>query len=89
MYSVYKFTLESVECQALELPLNSKILSTETQGDDILIYALVNTQETKKEYRDIRVYGTGHEIPDIITEYTFLGTAKLYNGGLMFHVFYK
>lgn len=89
MYSVWKFTLKADETQVLELPLNAKLLSTETQGDDIVVYALVNTEETEKEYKDIRVYGTGHKIPDVITEYNFLGTAKLYNGSIMFHVFYK
>lgn len=89
MYSVWKFVLESQETQMLEVPLGAKILSTETQADNIVIYALVNTEQTEKEYKDVRVYGTGVEIPDVITEYNFLGTAKLYNGSMMFHVFYK
>lgn len=89
MYSIWKFVLESQENQMLEIPLGAEILSTETQGDEIVIYALVNTEQTEKEYKDVRVYGTGVAIPDVITEYNFLGTANLYNGSMMFHVFYK
>ncbi|GAB6439722.1 hypothetical protein CON36_34030 [Bacillus cereus] len=89
MYSVWKFVLESQETQMLEVPLGAEILSTETQGDDIVVYALVDTEQTEKEYKDVRVYGTGVPIPDVITEYNFLGTAKFYNGSMMFHVFYK
>ncbi|MDA1675578.1 DUF7352 domain-containing protein [Bacillus cereus group sp. TH152-1LC] len=89
MYSVWKFALKTQETQVLEVPLDAQILSTETQGDDIVVYAMVNTEQTEKEYKDVRVYGTGVPIPDVITEYNFLGTAKFNNGSMMFHVFYK
>jgi hypothetical protein len=89
MYSVWEFSIEAEECQVLEIPLDAKLLSTETKGDDIVVYALVNTEQTQKEYKDVRVYRTGDKISDVITEYNFLGTANLYNGSLMFHVFYK
>ncbi|MGV7002537.1 DUF7352 domain-containing protein [Priestia megaterium] len=89
MYSVWKFPLVADHSQQLDLPLGSKVLSVESQGDDIVIYALVNTEQTEKEVKEIRAYGTGHDIPNDIIEYTFLGTTKLYNDSMVFHIFYK
>ena len=89
MYSVWKFLLQADHSQKLEFPLGSKVLSVESQGDDIVIYALVNTEQTEKEIKEIRTYGTGHDIPNDIIEFNFLGTAKLYNDSMVFHVFYK
>lgn len=92
MYSVWKFPLKAGEqCQVLEVPLHSKLLSTETVNEEIVIYALVNTQQTEKEFKEVRVYGTGNNIPGGIDNYTFLGTTKINSnfGTLMFHVFYQ
>lgn len=36
---------------------------------------------------DVRIIGTGQPIKDDIDNYKFLGTVKLVDGGLMFHVF--
>ncbi|MBT2759901.1 hypothetical protein [Paenibacillus sp. ISL-20] len=87
-YSVWKYTLEVDESQDIDMPKGSEIISVETQGESIVIYALVRPQEEKDTYR-VLVYGTGHDIHLNVTEYKFLGTAKFGNGELMFHVFYK
>lgn len=89
MNSVWKYTLKIQEEQIIEMPVSSKVLSVESQGDEIVLYALVDktAQETSK--KTIRVYGTGHDIPESIHLFDFLGTVKMYNGSLMFHVFHK
>ena len=88
-YSVWKYTLEVKGSQTIALPLGAEVISVDTQEQDIVVYALVNTKEDQKQDVEVLVYGTGHEINLNITDYKFLGTAKLNNGLLMFHVFYK
>ena len=38
---------------------------------------------------EILVLGTGHNADVLSKSYWFLGTVKLHNGALMFHVFYQ
>ena len=91
MYSVWKFPLKAEERQLLEVPLHSKILSVNTVNEEMVVYALVNTEQTEKEFKEVRVYGTGHNIPGGIDNYTFLGTTEIISnfGTLVFHVFYQ
>lgn len=92
MKSIWKYTLEAKEKQLINMPLGSKILSAENQESNIVIYALVDTEEATeyiKDHFEILVYGTGHEIKEDISSYEFLNTVKMDNGSLMFHVFYK
>jgi len=80
MKTIWKFKLES----AIEMPLGSQILSAREQGDEICIWALVDPL-AEKEQREFTVYGTGHDVPDAAMK--FLGTAHLYGGNMVFHVF--
>jgi len=89
MQSVWKFPVEAIQIQRLEVPKGSKVLSVDTQGEGVVVYALVSPAQTEKEYKEIRIYGTGHTIADDIDECTFLGTVKLQEETLVFHVFYK
>lgn len=87
--SIWKYVLVAETVNTIEVPLGTELLSAEAQGEEIVVYALVNTNETSNQKIEIRTYGTGHEIDVNITDYKFLGTAKLYNGSLMSHVFYR
>jgi hypothetical protein len=90
MQTIWKYILEAVDQQFLELPLHTEILSVANQGDNIVLYALVNPEiKTTKNHR-IEVYGTGHQIQDSnLSDLKFLGTVLMYNGSLVFHVFYN
>jgi hypothetical protein len=90
MKTIYKYDLAIRDDQTVKLPLGAKILSVHEQYGNIIFYALVDKdiEETDDFYFICR--GTGHNA-DFIEEFGFqyLGTVKLYNGGLMFHIFYK
>jgi hypothetical protein len=43
MKKIFKYKLEAVDEQILELPRGSKILSVEEQNGDIVLYALVDS----------------------------------------------
>lgn len=87
--TIYKYTLEGKESNVIEMPLSTQIISVESQGDNIVVYGIVDTEENATISYDFRTYGTGLQINIDLNEYKFLSTVKLYNGSLMFHVFYK
>lgn len=86
--SIYKYTIDEVGTQTLTLPAGSKILSVINQRDVIRIYAMVDPRTERTEKYSIEIYGTGHTIRHDDT-YKFLGTVVLYDGEIVFHVFYK
>ena len=82
--AVHKWKLRFLDEQTLEVPRGSQILSVEEQQGGIVLYAAV-TAEAIKETVQVYVYGTGH--PMSRKPSRFIGTVKLHEGGLMFHVF--
>jgi len=89
MKKIYKYLLLATDFQNLELPKGSKIISVIELYDGMVLYAIVDTDTTETELYDIAVKGTGHPFPEKLDTYTFLGSVKLMNGSLVFHVFYK
>ena len=89
MKKIYKYLLLATDFQNLELPKGSKIISIIELYDGMVLYAIVDTDTTETELYDIAVKGTGHPFPEKLDTYTFLGSVKLMNGSLVFHVFYK
>lgn len=82
MKAVWKFTLS--DNATLDMPVGAKILSVQGQGDDICMWAFVDT-EARVEKRQFVVYGTGHQIP--FHNINYIGTAQIHGGRLVFHVF--
>lgn len=90
-HKVFKYIIPIEDKSEIELPVSSKILSVESQRDNIVLYALVAMTDeimTRKRIK-ILVKGTGNLITESMNEYKFLGTVKMYNNTLMFHVFCK
>lgn len=88
MKRVYKYVLRTTEEQFTEIP-SIEIISVESQLEDIVVYALVDVDKPINIGYTFRIYGTGHDIKNDISLFKFLGTVKMYNDALMFHVFYK
>jgi len=92
---IFKYKLEVTDEQIVKLPSGSRILSAMNQYDNIVLYALISDNEINTEEVSIRIVGTGYDIDFFIPSavfgggYKFLGTVSLYDGKLMFHVFYK
>jgi hypothetical protein len=80
--SIWKFEISPDA--AVSMPKDAKILTIQTQGGGIFIWALVDT-DAAKESRSIRIYGTGHELPADPGKY--IGTFQMANGSLVFHAF--
>lgn len=89
MKRIYKYTLEITDAQKLKLPSGSRILSVEEQNQQIVLYAVVDTSVSESLTDDYKIFiiGTGHCADESIHK-SFIGTVKLAEGRLMFHVFY-
>jgi len=101
MKAIHKFTLEAKTQQRICIPNCIKILSVENQNENIVLYAMVETEKlpnfniprnNEKEITNVEIliFGTGHKLNDYLTHaHQFLGTIKLLNDSLVFHVFYR
>jgi len=85
---IYKYEILPVDEFVLDLPLGAKLLSVAEQNNKMVLYAMVIPELRLKPLK-IRVIGTGNPMPDGMSEFEFLGTVKLHNGKLMFHIFYQ
>jgi hypothetical protein len=82
MRAVWKFVLHPNA--NVMMPIGTKPLSVHAQGDDICLWAEVET-EANHEARRFIVVGTGHQVPQDAG--AFLGSAFLDDGRYVFHVF--
>lgn len=83
---IYKYTLEITDEQVIVLPKDAEILTAQIQGDDLQLWALVNTDEHRKERRVIYIYGTGIPIEDWGG---YLATVQTNGGKLVWHIVVK
>jgi len=83
MKTIYKYPLEVIDSQEVELPVTAVVLSVQVQNGKPFLWALVDTTfDTEK--RIIHIYGTGHPIEKV---HRYVNTFQMMNGQLVFHVF--
>lgn len=82
---IYKYTLETLKSQKIELPAGALIRSIQIQVDQLQLWAEIDTMINHVETVTILVFGTGWDIPDMNLEY--ISTVQ-FPTGLVFH-FYK
>jgi len=87
MNEIWKYKLEVVDNQTIELPINSGILSLQIQHGEPCIWVAVDLDETESKEVEFITIGTGNAF-DIKNKH-FLGTYQLHKGALVFHVFIK
>ena len=85
MITIHKYPLEIVDEQQILLPRGYEILNVIEQNGIPVIYAKVDTQETKTKDVWIRIFGTGHPIDSDL--YNYLGTISTKGGDLIWHIF--
>ena len=86
MKTIYKYNLEITDSQSITMPLNSEILSAKNQGNNLCIWALVDTDEDLNVTYEIEIFGTGNPIYDNSTFREFIDTCVMPNG-LVWHLF--
>ena len=85
--TIWKFELNFTDNQEVEIPIDAEILTVQTQGEVLCLWALVDPT-LEKEKRTFEVFGTGHSIHyDMGVSRIYIGTFQLHEGSLVFHVF--
>lgn len=79
---VYKYELPTDDRVELALPQGAELLTVGVQDDKLMLWARIDPSEPTV-HRRFRVAGTGHPA----ATGTYVGTAMLYNGRLVLHVF--
>jgi hypothetical protein len=85
MRTIYKYPLELVDLQTLELPAGAELLTVQMQDGRPCLWAEVATSAPARP-RTIAIYGTGNPIPGD-AEIEYIGTFQMHGGALVFHAF--
>lgn len=84
--AIYKYTMDSWDC-LISMPIDSKIVSCGFQGDDIVVWANVDTDlDAVHDFRRLRSFNTGERIDSALELSAFIGTATSANG-IVWHVY--
>lgn len=83
--TIWKFPLQTVGMQSVQMPRNARILCVQVQRCEPCLWAMVDETKPLVERR-IRIIGTEHPI-DASAVLHYIGTYQLDGGGLVFHVF--
>ena len=90
--TIWKYQLETIDNQSIEIPINAKILTVQMQENIPCLWALVDPS-AGKEIRHVEIFGTGHPISyDHPGERNYIGSYQLISLDgecLVFHVFEK
>ena len=79
---IYKYPLEVVPVQKVELPLRSDIIAAQNQDNELYIWAIVNPSNPPS-IKEIHIVGTGFEFDD--QPLIYIDTVQI--GRLVWHVF--
>jgi hypothetical protein len=88
MKKIYKYQLDLLDTQFVELSLGAEILTVQMQGNQLCLWAMVNTlPEAIKKNRRIEIIGTGNPVP--IGDLKYISTFQMFQdwGTLTYHVF--
>lgn len=88
MITVFKYPLEPIDSQILDLPVGAKILTAQLQYGQLCLWCEIDTTQPVFP-RIFRIYGTGHAIilPDVGSGLKYIATAQDLNGVLVWHVY--
>ena len=63
--TIWKFPLDVTDETECVMPVGSELLTVQTQGDTLCVWALVDPDpKAKTESRSFRIFGTGHVVEE-------------------------
>lgn len=83
MITIWKYRLDVIDEQTIEVPFEAKALSVQMQNAELCIWCLVKT-DNKLVPMHIRIFGTGHPVVDV-PDKSYVGTFQ--EGWFVGHVF--
>lgn len=78
MRKIFKYELSVKEKQIIELPKGSLIIRVEDVDGRFFLWAIVDPDTEKKEYRALEFYKTGQPIVTPIDQLCYLGACKMF-----------
>jgi hypothetical protein len=81
---IYKYILEISETNVLDLGVNDRVLTAQTQGDHIALW-VIHWPHHHKVKRAFRIYGTGTLISPNDGVGGYINTVQL--NGYVYHIF--
>lgn len=84
MNKIFKYRIENIDQQEIEIPEGGKILTVQKQHEMAFIWVLVDP-ENKPEKRVFVVVGTGSSFNRY--GYDYIGTYQMADGALVWHLF--
>jgi ArsR family metal-binding transcriptional regulator len=85
MKKIFKYQLSNSSKQNLSMTAKAEIISVQVQKGKIVMWAIIDTEESFAHLHTIYVIGTGYEMPNVNLQ--FLNTIQFEELGLVFHVF--
>lgn len=85
MITIHKYPLKITDNQTLYLPRDAQILSVQMQGDQLCLWALIDT-DAPLYASDFGIYGTGNYVPTLPSPRRHLATVQDHRG-LVWHIF--
>jgi hypothetical protein len=92
MLSVWKYHLDMVVEQVVEMPCFADLLDVQEQDGRLVMWAIVSTDMTAYARVRVHLIGTGHPMPESLEKHArarYLGTAQHTATGLVLHCFYE
>lgn len=86
MKEIWKQQLKVVDEQSVVMPVGAKVLHVGLQYEQPTMWFLCDP-EAQKQTRTVFVVGTGHPLPDQVTERDHIGTVLMSGGSLVWHYF--
>ncbi len=87
MKTIWKFPLQLVDEQILNMPDTAHILTVQVQRDIPCLWAIVDPSDVSRRPRRVAIVGTGNPVPDWAHLGNYVSTFQLIAGSLIFHVF--
>lgn len=81
---IWKAELSILPSQVIEIPAGAVFLAAREQNDHVCVWFTCDPDAPNVE-RTIGISGTGHPTPDGVCVY--IGTAVVFGGNLVWHVF--
>ena len=93
MKKIFKYEIPIQNEFELELPRGAQILTFQVQrempsmNEKPFVWAIIDLKEDISEKVNFRLFGTGHPIPKEANSFSYVGTAQMANGQLVWHLF--
>ena len=83
---IYKYPLNYQPIQTITIPYCAAPLSVAVQYNELVLYAMVDTEKHHTTEVQVKIIGTGHEFAYPKATEDFQGTFVMHGGRLVWHV---